>query len=194
MGILYHIKNDQRSIRSAETIYDALSVLIGTQDFESIKISELVVQAQVGRATFYRNFDAIEDVLHWRCEQTIDELFNYLQAYGRSEEPKGRMPLLKPLLRFFYLNSTLIELLIKAKRTDLLQTVFQKRLERLQPVFAALLDVPQEYLSYGPVIRSSVAINILVHWVKGGKKQAPDELADGLREMVGMMRGGNRLI
>ena len=52
-----------------------------------------------------------------------------------------------------------------------------------------LPDLPTEYLAYGPIIRSSVAVNILAHWVKGGKREAPDALADGLAEMASQMGG-----
>ncbi|MGB0383491.1 MAG: hypothetical protein ACPGWR_01590, partial [Ardenticatenaceae bacterium] len=33
--------------------------------FDQIKISDLVKEAGVGRATFYRNFDAMNILIHW---------------------------------------------------------------------------------------------------------------------------------
>lgn len=183
---MYHIKQDQRSERSAEAIYDALIVLIMRQPFDSIKVSELVEQAQVGRATFYRNFDMIEDVLHWRCERVMDELMAYFAEYEQSQQGDFRLPYLKPLLRFFYLHSSIVELLIAAKRIDILQVALQKRLESTQETIP-LAGIPDDYIAYGYIIRSSVAVHILAHWVQGGKQEAPDTLANGLVEMARQM-------
>ena len=148
-------------------------------------MSELVEVGQLGRATFYRNFDTLEDVLHWRCEQVVDELFVYVFEYRRTNQLSTKFPLLKPLLRFFYLHSDIVELLIKAKRVDLLQTAIQERITRIQRVVIPKLDIDiaDDYLEYGKVIRSSLIVSVLVHWIKEGKRQAPDELADKLTEL-----------
>ena len=71
---MYHIKNDRRAKRSAETIYEALVKLMGEKRFADIRVTDLVEQAQLARATFYRSFDVQEDVLRWRCDQVLDEL------------------------------------------------------------------------------------------------------------------------
>lgn len=183
---MYHIKQDQRSIRSAETIYDALARLITKQSMETIKVSELVEQAQVGRATFYRNFYAVEDVLRWRCDQIVDELVVYIVEYGHSQQVDSIMPLVKPVLRFFYLHSSIVELLIAAKRIDILQVALQKKMETGRRMFA-LPNVPAKYLAYSPILRSSAAVHVLAHWVQNGKQEPSDALADGLVEMVGQM-------
>ena len=190
---MYHIKKDQRSRRSAVAIYDALVTLIGEQSFDSIKVSELVEQAQVGRATFYRNFDVIEDVLRWKCDQVVVELLRYIVEYRRSQQGSAFLSVLKPVLRFFYLHSGVVELLLAAKRIDILQQALQTKVEATQPALA-LNDIPSEYLAYMPVIRSTVAVQILAHWVQGGKKEAPDELADGLTHMIRQMHGLGALL
>lgn len=184
---MYHIKNDQRAIRSGQMLYDALVVLMGQKKFEQIKVSDLVKQAQLGRATFYRNFDAIEDVLRMRCDQTVDGLMTYIMSYRETHKIEHGRQLLKPLLRYFYLHSSIIELLMQAERLDIMQTAFQKRLEPFKQQLVGSLDVPEEYIEYGIVIRTSVAMNIVIHWIKNGKRHAPDELADTLEKLMKKM-------
>ncbi|MEM8862696.1 MAG: TetR/AcrR family transcriptional regulator [Chloroflexota bacterium] len=179
MAILYHIKNDQRSLRSAKTIYKALERLINNQPFDSIKVSELVKEADVGRATFYRNFDSIEDVLRWRCDQVVDQLAKYVDEYRSSQKGGVFMPLLKPVFRFFYLHSSIVELLIAANRIDILQMALQNKLEA-NAQNPPTLNPPNQYVAYERIMHTSAAVNILAHWVQTGKKEAPDELADGL--------------
>jgi len=184
---LYHIKNDRRAVRSAEAIYEALVTLMAEKGFNTIKVSEIVEQAQIGRATFYRNFDAQEDVLRWRCDQVLDELIPYLRSFVRAQPGTGPTSPLKPILRFFYLDSTIIELLIKAERIDIFQVAFQKRFERLGPRIVALLDLPEDYIKYWLALRTASLFSLLVQWVKGGKRQAPDDLADRMAELAGQM-------
>ncbi len=181
---MYHIKDDQRAKRSAETIYTALVALMDERPFETIKVSDIVEKGDVGRSTFYRNFDLIEDVLRWRCDCAMDAFTDYLMRYAQSQPLDTLMPILKPMLRFFYLDSTIIELLIAAKRIDILQTALQTRFERRVPERAIKLDVPELHLKYGAVIRSYAAVGILTHWVATGKREAPDMLADGLRQSI----------
>lgn len=188
---MYHIKNDQRAKRSAEMMYKALVALMAETPYQEIKVSELVEQAQIGRATFFRSFDAIEDVLHWHCDQMIEQLIVYIQEYCRLH-PTETMS--KPVLRFFYLHSTIVELLIQADRTDILRDAFHKRMVTLQPRVTTLMDIPAEYLDYWSVIRSSVVVSVLIHWIREGKPQAPDDLADALAELTASMNAVNPLL
>jgi len=181
---MYHIKNDQRAIRSSRVFYDTLAQLMQDQPFDTITVTQLVAVAQLGRATFYRNFDKIEDIFQMRCDQVVDDLIVSVIAYkeeNRSQEP-GK--LLKPMLRYFYLNSEIIDLLLRANRIDILQDSFRKRAQWMRSRIAQLKHLPEEYVDYGAEIRISVMLTIVTHWVKSGKRQAPDELADKLKSMI----------
>jgi len=191
---LYHIKNDRRAMRSAETIYEALVKLMGEKRFADIRVTDLVEQAQIGRATFYRSFDVQEDVLRWRCDQMLDELIPYMTRFARSQPGTGGASLLKPILRFFYLDSRIVELLIEAERIDLLQVALRERFEHLGPRAVALFNVPEDYVSYWWSLRAAAAVSVLVQWVKGGKQQAPDDLADGIAELAIQTSRANLLV
>jgi AcrR family transcriptional regulator len=191
---LYHIKNDRRAKRSAETIYKALVKLMGEKRFADIRVTDLVEQAQLARATFYRSFDVQEDVLRWRCDQMLEELFSYMTRFARSQPGTGSASLLKPLLRFFYLDSRIVEVLIEAERTDLLQGALQERFERLGPRAVAVFNVPEDYVRYWWALRAASTVSVLVQWVKGGKRQAPDDLADGIAELARQTSRANLLV
>lgn len=184
---MYHIKNDQRSVRSGQLLYEALATLMQERAFKTITVTELVKTAQVGRTTFYRNFDEIEDILWMRCDQTFDEFLAYVKTYLQQEQTNSRAALLKPLLRFFYLNSEIIELLIRANRLDIIQDSFRARVQPLRGQIAAFHGVAEVYADYSIAIRIGVMTNILVHWIESGKKQTPDELAETLEEMITQM-------
>jgi len=179
---MYHIKNDQRSIRSSQMIYDGLAKLIREKDFSAITVTELVQAAKVGRTTFYRNFDEIEDVLHMRSDQVFEGLLNYLLEKGQLQgHDTSGLNLLKPVLRYFHLHSDLIELLIIAKRIDIVQDSFQKLMEPFKLMFGTIYDIEEEYVDFIFAMRIGGITTILTHWIETGMKQAPDDLADKLR-------------
>ncbi|MEO0595830.1 MAG: hypothetical protein AAF126_06955, partial [Chloroflexota bacterium] len=143
---MYHIKDDQRSIRSAEMLYEGLEKLLQTTSFDAIKVKDLVESSHVGRTTFYRNFDVIEDILQFRCDQVATELLGYLHAYHQRHPHESDMTLLKPVLRYFYLHSELIELLIKAKRMHLFEQALLTLFEPFKPMFGVFFGVAEDYV------------------------------------------------
>lgn len=181
---MYHIKKDKRAIRSSNLIFDALDLLMAQKNFQDITVSELVDQAQVGRATFYRNFDNIEDVLRFKCDQTFDDLFNFFVEYGRNNPSGDKFPFLKLILQYFDFDSRIIELLIQANKTFLLQNAFKKQLSPLISNPANIVDIPAVYQEYLKEIYSSTATNILLHWIKTGKKESPEELSKSLKAIT----------
>jgi hypothetical protein len=50
-----------------------------------------------------------------------------------------------------------------------------------------LLDVPEDDLVYWLALRIGGLVSILVQWVKGGKRQSPDHLADRMTELSTMV-------
>ena len=106
---MYHIKDDKRSKCSSELIYKALSDLMNKKNFDTIKITEVVQTAQVGRATFYRNFDHLEDVLYYKCNERFSTLYGYLIDYYKEERPIEYSFFITPFLKFWYKDSKIIE-------------------------------------------------------------------------------------
>lgn len=191
---MYHIKDDPRSIRSSEMIYDGLVKLMQGQDFDTITVTDLVEVAQVGRATFYRNFDEIEDVLRLRCDQVIEGLVEYLSDYIPADITQRRAPFLKPVLRYFAVHSEIIELLMKARRLHIIAEAFRRVFEPFRAQSAARFKLDDEYVEYGFVVRIGAVTSLLGHWIQTGKKQNPDELADKVLKMFKLMAQHEELL
>ena len=67
------------AVQSRRMIADALAALLKRKPYSAITITELCREAAVGRKTFYRNFDAKEDVI----DLILGEL---LEAYRKQSE------------------------------------------------------------------------------------------------------------
>jgi AcrR family transcriptional regulator len=191
---MYHIKDDQRSIRSSEMIYTGLVELLRKKDFAEVTVTDLVDAANVGRTTFYRNFDEIEDVLRMRCDQVVDGLLDYIQAYRQEHPVEPRTTILKPVLRYFYLHSELVELLMNAKRVYIFEESFRTHFEPFKSVFGAYFGIEEDYVDYVLAMRIGGVTRVLVHWIETGKKQAPDEVAHKLGAITGHMNALEQLL
>lgn len=191
---MYHIKNDQRAKRSAKTIYKTLLALMQSQSFETIKVSDIVRHAEIGRSTFYRNFDEIEDVLRLRCDEVFDALLTYIVAYQTASAALSTGALLTPVLRYFYLHSDIIELLLQANRMDIFHEAFRNRSQAIQAQFAKQLQIPPTHVAYLAEVRISVLIAIVTQWVKTGKREAPDALAETLRGLLNSTQTVGQLV
>lgn len=68
---MYHISDDKCSYESSAMIYDALVTLMDEKEYSKIKINELCERAKLGRVTFYRHYDTIDDVLRKKLDDHL---------------------------------------------------------------------------------------------------------------------------
>jgi len=181
---MYHVKNDKRSVRSANLIYNALRGLMAQKDFEAITVTELVEQAGVGRATFYRAFDSIDDVLRLKCDQRFEELTRLMRAQRQTFSKAGGIQISPKLfLDFWYQNSEIITLLTQAYRFEYLLAAFVR-------LFRALFEqditslVPERFSEYILAMQTGAVICLLMQWITDEKNIPSDEMADFLENTI----------
>ena len=176
---MYHIKQDKRSKQSAAFIFDALSALLDRKSYDDITVTEVIEKAQISRGTFYRNFDSLEDVLRYECDQKFISLKKYVYEYSRSRSNNSSyhpLELLTPFLRFWYLDSKIIELLIKVHRQNILMDNISTILfDNLRIESSKFNNDP--LFSYWIKLRTSIITGILETWIIENKNIAPDELS-----------------
>lgn len=181
---MYQKKKDKRSIQSSEWIYEALKELIQDKDYSKITITDIVNKANLGRTTFYRNFESIDDVLKMKCEYKFNEFRKHCIDYYISHEFEDKT-FLKPFLRYWYHNSEIIELLIKANRESIIKECITKEVEFF--INASSIDKNQvicSHLNYFIEMRVANSISILTEWIKNDKDIAPDDLANIISSQV----------
>ncbi|MDO4563963.1 MAG: TetR/AcrR family transcriptional regulator, partial [Clostridia bacterium] len=76
------MSNEGRNAYVVEHIRAALLALLAEKQIDDISISELCDKAQVGRASFYRNYENKEDILKAYLRQILDE---WVSEYAKSE-------------------------------------------------------------------------------------------------------------
>lgn len=77
---MYHISDDSRVRMSAELICNGLTEVLRKKKLMDVTVSETVKAAGVGRATFYRLFDNIDDVLIYQCDVLFENTICYMEG------------------------------------------------------------------------------------------------------------------
>ncbi len=175
---MYHIKNDKRSLQSSRWIYEALELLMHEKKYEDITITEIVNRAKVGRATFYRHFDTIDDVLRLKCDAKFAGLALFFAEYYQLPHSSDSSFHLKPFLRYWYVHSHIIELLIQAGKEDMIREALRHSILTFSGVISSREGAIKRHLNYFIEVRTAISISILTEWIKNKKDIAPDALAD----------------
>lgn len=127
---MYHIKDDKRSLQSAECICEALNILLGQKKLSDISITEIQKTAGVGRTTFYRLFDNVSDVLTYQAEKIVGDGLKKLEA----KPFKTSYQNLYYSLEIFSENKDFLMNLAKENRISLLRESLKRHLKKMRAV------------------------------------------------------------
>ena len=121
-------KVDLRIQRSRASMQEALATLMTEKTYEKIKVSEITDQAYVARPTFYLHFKTKDELLLSVIDEFFEQFLADFDAYlmGFPENFEG---LLKFVLQEWVKHASIIQMIIKAGRGNLLLERFQQYTE-----------------------------------------------------------------
>lgn len=176
---MYHIKDDHRSLTSAQSLYRALQMELTNKTLDQLSVSNLVKVAQVGRSTFYRNFDEILDILKWQADTNFEQV---LKGYLRNQpNDHDQLGFIRYVFAFWEKHYRILELLNQVHRTDIIYDAFMKASPIILSYFEDKyqeLKVPDDERPYFLNIRIGVFLATMNTWVKNGRKESPDQIAE----------------
>ena len=166
---MHHVKNDKRSQTSANAIYEALLKLLKSNSFDTITVSSICEKSNISRATFYRNFDILEDVLAWYGDLLIRKLIeNYLKL------PNNERPTFTNYaLGFAFDEVEYIEILSKTNKMHLIEPYVLTVIETM-PLTYDINESP--YIKYAIHAKVGAFFNIINCWISTGKKETIEDL------------------
>jgi AcrR family transcriptional regulator len=180
---MYHISSDKRSKESAELIYQGLLSCMRQKGFDAITISDLQKTSTVARSTFYRSFDAISDVLYWKCDLSFAEVLDRFHPTQTS----GEIGFSRYYFQYWMDHSDILELLVSIHREDIIYDCHMQRAEELRKRYGAVPGTKEEHGDYFMAIRTSFTIGILMVWLKRGRKESLDEIMEILFEQMPLL-------
>ena len=141
--------------------------LLETKPLGEITISDVQRLSTVSRSTFYRNFDSLEDVLALLCDRGFDEI-----AAGSGA------PVYIRVFHYWFNNAAVLEALVRTGRADILAESLKKLLLRSKE----LPGMDEARLDYFAANTGYVMTGILATWLRRGRRESEEELADILAD------------
>lgn len=167
-------KRRQENQRVRDQLLAALIEFAGRKDWSKVTVTELVKQAGVARASFYRNFSSVEEVVEYGIEQVT-------QRY-HEDMPDGDFDSRARLefeFRFYQEHADLVLAFHHAKAgTSLLDLITDCEIEARGDMPASSLSRYELYFSAGAFY------NVLLCWLEAGMPEPPDVMAEAFARMA----------
>ena len=188
---MYHIKSDKRSIKSAELIYAGLLKCLAEKPLAKITVTDVEKASTVSRATFYRHFDSIADVLYWQCDCCFRQL-----AASYTPPQGAAMPyhFIKYFFEFWFANFEILEILMQNNKADFIFACHVKNLKILTDKMPQNCNAVTEHYDYFIGIRAGLMIGVLTVWLEKGKKETPEELLGIICRQMDFFRAANPIV
>ena len=168
----------QTNIQVKQDMYKALLRLMGDKTFSSISVSDITSEANVSRMSFYRNYNAIEDILTEHLIEVVEEY----RAKEPDTENKTVFYEKKYMLRcfrFFYLHREFIDALITAGMGDLfLAKITEYLIQKWIDVEKGTREEKLRISAFAGAI-----YNMYREWSKGDFLELPEDVATILYDL-----------
>ena len=170
--------NVARNEQARSRLIDALFVLMGRMRFSEITVSDLVREAGVARVTYYRNFEAKEDIVEAYMEGLHRDIV-------RESVPFGAAPSVERLLDEDALTTGFARslALTRGESERILALVHGGFTTTLQHMMDGYLeerlgDMPASSIKrFELYFVSGAMLNVLVQWLEQGAEEEPADLA-----------------
>lgn len=180
---MYHIPNDRRAYRSADSLYRGLLLCLETAAFENITVVDVVSCSDASRPTFYRLFDNTLDILHWKAEQIM------LDALRRAD-PDRVESFRETFIAFISAwvgNKELLRALVKNSMTELLVRIHLDHIAEIKALLLSrvyMTEAQLEYLSY--LLAAMIPATFQI-WAKNPTED-PEGIFSRLQEAIAALK------
>ncbi len=162
------------AIRSRQMIVNALFTLMKQKKYTSITITDIAIEAQVTRKTFYQHFYSLDDVLDEYIETLYTEYIKALQQ-ASIQSIYEHIPL------YFKFWMTHFDFLTLLSKNNLLSFILTKYDELLPLIYAHLpcsIEGDSILFEYFSTYTSGAFWKLLCKWVERGGKETPEQMSE----------------
>ena len=169
---MYHVSNDKRSQKSAQLIWEGMEKALQEKNLRKLRVTDIYEKSFVSRATFYRLFDSVEDVLSYECDLIYLQLAEAVQSAAFD----SRQALFLYLIEKWLEQEVLIKTLVENNLVSVIYETHMKNRELTKKVFlkdTTISDEESDYLSAILATLIPASVNV---WYLHGKKDTPKEI------------------
>ena len=161
-------KREVANLMVKRALSEALFALLAEKSLSEITVSALIEKAGVARASFYRNFESLESVLHYSLDRIIEQ---YIEECPSELVDYSDVDYLTWKFSFYQRYADKLLALKGAGLGDLiLSATNQLTLHRFNKgrTFGQKIE---RYFSAGAFS------NVTLHWLESGAQESPEEMA-----------------
>ncbi|MCD8051808.1 MAG: hypothetical protein LUE89_09040 [Clostridiales bacterium] len=178
---MYHIPNDKRAEKSANAITAALMTCLKQKDLSQITVTDVWKSSNISRATFYRLFDNIVDVLVYKSDLVFEQLAVKLQSFPNPTLEDATILVIETGMD----HSELIGAVLSAQRTDILYQSIMKQKACFLSIFAkGKTSELSDYIIRSIFLEMCMFLEI---WVENGKTESPHSLYMKMKETIHLL-------
>ena len=172
IGAKCSMKRLKQIEESKKMISDAFIRLLQDKTMDEISISQITIEAQIGRNTFYNHFQKKEDILDYLMQGLLKELQEKL---AQKASPSIRDLL---LWRFSLLKENPL-LAVLHSNDDIKQLFFRFRDNKF-----SLFNFPAKKDIYKREFVQGGLDYVTSRWIVGGMKESPQIMADKILSLI----------
>ena len=140
--------------------------------FSAITITDVQKASTVGRATFYRLFDSLPDILAYEC----DLIFQRLVSEGRIIASKSNHDAFVLYFSVWMKHTDLLYAVTTSEHLEILYSTFMYHSREIGSIMSPDESLTDEEADYLMKVVSLGMVGILEVWMKHGKKRSAEEL------------------
>lgn len=185
---MYHIKPDKRSQTSAKLIVDGLYQCLEEKAFSRVTITDIQKASSVGRATFYRLFDNLTDVLEYECDNVFRQMLEQHQEADVFPEAVSPFESLFTFFMEYWMEHTrLLDALLDSQRIDIMNAVFMAHTDEIKAILVPDINLTEQELDYFVSVATAAIFGIFYAWTARGRKETCGELIEALKRAIDMV-------
>lgn len=181
---MYHVPNDRRARRSADRLCRALLDCLENKELHSITVSDLHQASGVSRATFYRLFDTVNDVVTYQC----DQIYEGLAEEVRQQRYDSLQDISLEHIRRWLTLSRFMETLVKNNLLDILFQAHQRNAPLIWRATDQQTDLTETEKNYLLCTLIGMLPIMLHAWYLNGQKDTPEEVYNHLKRSLSIVR------
>lgn len=167
---------DRRVKYTKKVIRDTFIRLLSEKDLKRITVSEICKEADVNRATFYRYYLDVYDLIN----KIQADFVNELKEAANTEGKYSVSSFTKELLTVFLENKDLVKVLFNTNNNvyylqDILELAYERCKEKWEQ---DLPNVLKEDIDYASIYIFNGALGVVNFWVKNDFDKDVDEVAE----------------
>ena len=180
---MYHVPNDKRAMRSAERLCSGLMDCLEFKELHDITISDLHQVSGVSRATFYRLFDTVNDVVAYQCDQIYDGLAEEIRLHHFATLQEISLEHIRRWLSL----PRLMETLVKNNLLDILFQAHQRNASLVWSMYDPQMNLAETEKNYLFCTLIGMLPIMLHAWYVNGQKDSPEEIYSHLKRSLNIV-------